>query len=159
LIHTSKKFPPIFRHLCHQEPFKTILNLAGVHNPDELPLGKIIGITWIEDVISLDGFIPGEPERSFGDYSPGRIGLVLKDSWQFAKPIPAIGQQGLWNFDINAVSTCADCAFDVPSADDPNWKECDAPEHIADKIYEKHSDVELPKYCGQFQPKAATGNG
>ncbi len=42
-----------------------------------------------------------EQELAFGDYSPGRYGWLLSDPVQFDVPIPAKGQLGLWEYDID----------------------------------------------------------
>lgn len=39
---------------------------------------------------------PPEPERSFGDYTPGRFAWVLSDIVPLPSPIPAKGSQGFW---------------------------------------------------------------
>lgn len=38
-------------------------------------------------------------ELVFGDYTPGRYAWILKNVKQLKKPIPAKGQQGLWNWE------------------------------------------------------------
>jgi hypothetical protein len=48
---------------------------------------------------------------------------------------------------------CSDCFYDVPDKEDPNWKQCDAPGHIPDKVFETYGDEELPGHCGFFQPR------
>jgi FKBP-type peptidyl-prolyl cis-trans isomerase 2 len=47
--------------------------------------------------IRLDVQIPPEePERSFGNYQPGRYAWVLANILQLDEPIPARGYQSLW---------------------------------------------------------------
>lgn len=41
---------------------------------------------------------PDEPERSFGDYSPGRYAWVLDNVQALAAPVPATGSLGLWEW-------------------------------------------------------------
>jgi hypothetical protein len=41
---------------------------------------------------------PNEPERSFGDYTPGRFAWILADVKPLATPIPARGSLGLWEW-------------------------------------------------------------
>lgn len=43
--------------------------------------------------------LPDEKELVFGDYTPGRYAWILKNVKQLKKPIPAKGQQGLWNWE------------------------------------------------------------
>jgi hypothetical protein len=38
-----------------------------------------------------------DPERAFGDYSPGRFAFLCANPVRFDKPIPCIGRQGLFN--------------------------------------------------------------
>lgn len=45
-------------------------------------------------------------EINFGDYSKGRYAWELVNVKMLDKPIPARGQQGLWNWDYNYCSDC-----------------------------------------------------
>jgi hypothetical protein len=48
----------------------------------------------------LDIFIPPpEPERSFGDYTPGRYAWILTNIKPLPAPIPAKGALGLWDWE------------------------------------------------------------
>lgn len=42
--------------------------------------------------------LPEEPERSFGDYTPGRFAWLLTDVRCLPKPIAATGRQRLWEW-------------------------------------------------------------
>lgn len=44
-------------------------------------------------------FIPTEQERALGDWTPGRYAWELKNIKIFPEPVPAKGQQGLWNWE------------------------------------------------------------
>jgi hypothetical protein len=44
----------------------------------------------------IDQPLPGEPERLFGDYRPGRVGLALANVRPLVTPVPARGMLGLW---------------------------------------------------------------
>lgn len=46
----------------------------------------------------LDWPVP-EPERLFGDYSPGRFMWLLANIRALPEPIPAKGALGIWNYD------------------------------------------------------------
>lgn len=74
-IHAAKGFPPECQALCYQEPFAGVLAKAGYNGPADLPLGRVLAVTELLDCIETDSIIRsvGEPERSFGDYSPGRF--------------------------------------------------------------------------------------
>lgn len=79
---------------------------------DKLPYGAIIGRVKVEGFFRTDDLTHpsckhftgrdriSEQEEAFGDYSTGRFGWVLSDPLEFEKPIPAKGQLGLWNFEI-----------------------------------------------------------
>lgn len=43
--------------------------------------------------------LPGEPEISFGDYTPGRFAWILEDVRPLPEPIPAKGHQSLWSWE------------------------------------------------------------
>lgn len=39
--------------------------------------------------------LPGEPERSFGDYTPGRFAWRLTEVQPLLRPVPFVGARGL----------------------------------------------------------------
>lgn len=99
---------------CGREPIKSTLAKHG-YTADNLPTGAIVGIAdlaecWTvgEDYNSgvallfngADGATRdvSPNERSFGDYSFGRHAYQMKDVQRLERPIPAKGQQGLWNW-------------------------------------------------------------
>nr|WP_138751759.1 ASCH domain-containing protein [Paenibacillus sinopodophylli] len=108
-IHAGKK---IDREACEQETIKTALAAHG-YTPDNLPTGSIVAtgslsecykarqyglsdyveLTSNSGIKSIDG-----PEFVYGDYSTGRFAWEIADVQQLAEPIPAKGQQGLWNW-------------------------------------------------------------
>ena len=47
---------------------------------------------------------------AFGDYSPGRWGWMLRDVRPLAVPVPARGQQGLWQVEVPATAELAGAA-------------------------------------------------
>jgi hypothetical protein len=128
-VHAAIKFPREAAALCFQEPFKSALEAAGSPMkqfgiPNLLPVGAIIAICTLVDCIKVDklppsygarvvkvdnrtdyymveypDIPPGEPERSFGDYSPGRYAWLLTDVYRLAEPIPARGALGLWEWE------------------------------------------------------------
>lgn len=62
-----------------------------------LPLGKILCVTNLvtcEEIGDFD-YTP-EPERSYGDYTPGRWAWHLADVKALPEPIACRGMQGLW---------------------------------------------------------------
>lgn len=126
LVHAAKKWNEELWHLCRTAPFDGALTQAGYTlaggNPKRgLPFGFIVGRVDVvecyrtEDVLfdssGLD-VIPRfpvdqvrngklrlwpDPERAFGDYSPGRFAFLCTNPVRFDKPIPCIGRQGLFN--------------------------------------------------------------
>lgn len=65
-----------------------------------LPHGEILGTVEIVDCIPVDQMRDRltDLERAFVDISDGRYACKLANPIQFAKPIPATGQQGFWRF-------------------------------------------------------------
>lgn len=103
LIHTSQDFPLWAKRLCLQEPFCSVLNKAGFYvypsGAHNFKLGHIIGQTRLVDIerITPDN-LPEEPERSFGDYTPGRFAWHLTDASRLAETVPATGARLLWKW-------------------------------------------------------------
>ena len=110
--------------LCWDEPFTSELVKAGAMGlledgpvllPGGLPYGAIVAVGFLAMVyfihkgrmLSLypDGTViagaefhlPGEPERSFGDFSQGRYAWEIVDTKALEKPIPCRGYQQLWD--------------------------------------------------------------
>lgn len=112
-IHAAKGFPRWAIELAHQEPFATALLTASITSLDQLPRGAVIakvdmmgcyatpghGVPWRE---YLGGFRlpPEEPERSFGDYGPGRYAWMLENAKPLPVPIPWRGALGLFNVEL-----------------------------------------------------------
>lgn len=112
--------------LCTSSPFAEALDAAGIwpfSAIDHFPYGKIVAICTLShvnaiynDTIHTDnrghaftytelrhGGLPDrlwidEPERSFGDYSPGRYAWLLSDVKPLPEPIPAKGALSLWEW-------------------------------------------------------------
>lgn len=111
-IHAGKK---IYKDLCEQEPFKSVLAKHG-YTADNLPTGVVVAICNLEECWSISrclrGYVVlekngnedrmedpiGKNEEAFGWYEDGRIAWQLKDVKQLETPIPAKGQQRIWNW-------------------------------------------------------------
>lgn len=113
-IHASKKMTADMEKLCGVGPFAAALDTlfrAG----DDLPLGAIVATCEIEACLKVRStepsiapilfrddeqrrvlLPPNEPERSFGDYTPGRYAWLLTNIRQLEFPILCRGAQGLW---------------------------------------------------------------
>jgi activating signal cointegrator 1 len=107
-IHAAKAFPVSAQELCATPIFEQTLrqHMPGYLYIEDLyhhlPLGQIIATCTLdacflfteENVATI-----GEPERSFGDYAPGRYGFRLTTIRKLITPVPARGRLGLWTYD------------------------------------------------------------
>lgn len=118
--------------LVAQEPFWSTLMAAGCtfgrRAPTGLPFGAIVAVC---NLVGCEGTNPdewpgpgryvygnrsnpdlrfdldwpiGEPERSFGDYTPGRHMWLLSNIRALPIPVPCGGKQGLWNLDARMLA-------------------------------------------------------
>ena len=117
-IHASKN-PKMVKELAWSEPFySALINKVPF---GEMPYGAVVSISNMVEccLIKADGLhkvpngqsfsgpesctefyapLPGEPELSFGDYTPGRYAWILEDVKPLPEPIPAKGKLGLWEW-------------------------------------------------------------
>jgi hypothetical protein len=125
-IHAAKK---IDYEACEREPIKSVLAKHG-YTAENLPTGVIVAKcnlvecwkvarpTWpygakpVELTASdgkrtkiWSGNVEGNIEYHLGNYDDGRFAWELADVERLAEPIPAKGQQGLWNWDENSRMT------------------------------------------------------
>lgn len=82
---------------------------GGIRAVHDLPLGKIVAVCDLTDVLqvpeNVEARIPhaftsrfeASDERYFGDFTPGRFGWFLRDVHRLAEPVPARGKQRLWH--------------------------------------------------------------
>lgn len=95
-IHASATFGPTETHLCDGEPFHCALLSIG-----SMPLGAVVAIVDLVDVEAITAAnTPQEPERSFGDYGPGRWAWRLENVRRLAPAIAVRGHLGLWTWEI-----------------------------------------------------------
>lgn len=102
-IHASLSFPRDTRILCGESPFCDVLRAAGIDlDTLDLPRGVIVATATIETIVPTRQLltIPHEPERSFGDYAPGRFAWFLGNINPLVVPIPAKGKLGLWECNL-----------------------------------------------------------
>ncbi len=99
-IHAAKGFPNDAKELCFEEPFLSTLADAGIDRPGQLPLGAVLAIVQLIDCQRITtANRPGEPEASFGDYTPGRYAWVFRrNGRRLPVPIPVKGALGLWEW-------------------------------------------------------------
>lgn len=112
-IHASKGFPKANRALCWGDPFRAALIDGGLSSNDgHLPLGAVVAVARLDLVLPSEDIIAafersstkaigalGSREQAFGDFSPKRFGLFLRDVVPLKTPVPAKGALGLWFFD------------------------------------------------------------
>jgi activating signal cointegrator 1 len=123
-IHAAKGFPYEARDICKSEPFRSVLLTAGIRfiwgkwrapgqsGQSDFPLGAVVAICRLEACyrVPLSGgrlhhghlgltLPPEEPERSFGNYAPGRFAWLLEDVRRLVEPIPARGALSLWEWE------------------------------------------------------------
>ena len=68
-------------------------------NPCGLPLGAVIAVVTLVDVQRITpDHVPTEPERSFGDYTPGRFAWFLYVVRRLPEPVTVKGALGLWDW-------------------------------------------------------------
>lgn len=117
LIHAGKGKD--YMYLCDEEPFKSVLAKHG-YNKNNLPMGAIIAKTNLNNCLKVkqetvdtsltvikaeleDGEKITGNELKFGNFAKGRYAWWLEDTKLLKEPIPAKGQQRLWNFDYKEV--------------------------------------------------------
>ncbi|MED1955109.1 ASCH domain-containing protein [Brevibacillus centrosporus] len=105
-IHAAKK---VDKEICQQEPFRSVLAKHG-YTADNLPTGAVVAKCQLVDchqIISTGYdaatlYAVGIPkvrdnEFAFGWYKAGRYAWEMADVKPI-DPVPAKGQQGLWNW-------------------------------------------------------------
>ena len=123
-LHASKKKSREQINLWHEEPFHSVLREAGIRRWQDLPLGAVLGTVeiidckpivaeyvptaaglseWHEEQDATGMQPPPEPERSFGNYGPGRFAWMLDRPNKFNTPIPHPGRQRLFNIHPQAL--------------------------------------------------------
>ncbi|MFD1175163.1 2-oxoglutarate dehydrogenase E1 [Paenibacillus puldeungensis] len=106
-IHAGKQLD---KAICQKEPIRSILAAYGL-TIDGLPTGAFVAVCRLvacQPVLENDGetAILGHSERiitgqeyGFGDFATGRFAWELTEIRKLQEPVPAIGKQGLWNWD------------------------------------------------------------
>jgi hypothetical protein len=63
-----------------------------------LPLGCLIAVVTVADCVPVEELWStlSEQERAFGNYKPGRFGVILERVERLPEPIPFSGQQGFF---------------------------------------------------------------
>lgn len=124
-IHAAKGLPPggrnALRRICRRDKFARALAPLDGSSAHPLPLGVIVAVCNLADVIYLrdtearlgtrgELFPIGPPwrppagERAFGDYTPGRYAWLLEDIRALAIPLPYRGALGLTHLPAEVVA-------------------------------------------------------
>jgi len=66
---------------------------------EDIPYGAVIATAELVDCKFItEQMIVSKLEKLFGDFTPGRFAWELRDIQVLAKPVPARGRQGLWEW-------------------------------------------------------------
>lgn len=108
-IHAAKQFFKSDLRHCYQRHILNALIEAG-YDPHlaifRLPTGVVIATcTLIAMVRITNTNAPGEPELSFGNYTPGHWAWFLHGIKRLPE-IPARGALSLWNWEIKEEESC-----------------------------------------------------
>ncbi len=114
-IHAAKTFPPwAVAAALGSEWIRAALVAAGYLKLADLPLGVIVAVAELVDTERIhEHNAPLEPERSYGDYTPGRWAWHLDDIRALPEPIPCRGAQGLWPVPQHAMARLAEMGVAV----------------------------------------------
>ncbi|WP_206701616.1 ASCH domain-containing protein [Lysinibacillus sphaericus] len=93
------------------ERFAEVLKIYGIHSMDDLPVGVVVATAEIkrcheivedyeEYALSDQEVVIDGREYQYGFYEKGRFGWELDKVRTLPEPIPAIGQLGLWSWQI-----------------------------------------------------------
>lgn len=96
-IHASRKFPEPAREICRDEPFRSILQAAGVKSWFDLPVGVVLGtVRLVECVPTKSAVLLSAQDRALGDFRRGRWAWELAEATPWPQPIPMPGRLGVY---------------------------------------------------------------
>ncbi|WP_447978113.1 ASCH domain-containing protein [Candidatus Nitrospira bockiana] len=97
-IHASRRWPLKERSMCWRLDFVRVLIRHGIEHPSDLPLGVILCVVEVQDVVRTELLCGlSDQERAFGNYAPGRFAWQLGHVARLMRPLPCRGRQGLWD--------------------------------------------------------------
>lgn len=67
------------------------------YDPLTIPRGAVLCAVYMYACVQFPNDLA--PPDSYGDFYEGRYGFLMRMIDKFAKPIPAKGHQGIWNWD------------------------------------------------------------
>ena len=103
-IHAASRLSQHGHEFSLWPPIHKVLAGAGLADPEALPLGEIVGIVNVTETRQLHladlASIPAW-ERQLGDYKVGSWLVSFGgDVHRAPRPIPAVGQRGLWEWHL-----------------------------------------------------------
>jgi hypothetical protein len=103
-IHSGRKFGNEEREFCRQPLFRAALERHGASyiTSETLPLGAVLAIAQLVAVWRTEDIVRSlsPQERAFGNYQPKRFAWEVKILHVFETPIPAAGEQSLWEWTL-----------------------------------------------------------
>ena len=106
-IHASKKIVPLNDSLrsltLNQRRYVNDKICLKYGDYRSMPAGAVIAICSLVDCVEITaGFYYklNEIEKACGDYTLGRYAWVLDNVTTLPEPVPAVGRQGLWNWEL-----------------------------------------------------------
>jgi len=73
-----------------------VATLLWVQDPESWPRGCVVALGELVDCVPVEQLTVSDREASWGDYSPGRFGWLLRDVRRLERTLPLRGRQGLW---------------------------------------------------------------
>lgn len=106
-IHAGKQFGDDELYWCGQDPFQRVLRMHDIRFPAaQLPRGKVLCICQFVDIFHTEDIrlTLTDQELAFGNYQPKRYAWQLEVVYVCEPPIPAAGQQYIWEWNIPATN-------------------------------------------------------
>jgi hypothetical protein len=107
-IHATKSEPRWVNDLMNgrlhesNQLFWECLGRMGYEAFPQLPRGAVVALVELTSVFPTQQLRNGlkEQELTFGDWRPGRFAWVFSAISRLSEPIPAVGRQGLWEWEM-----------------------------------------------------------
>ena len=103
-IHAAKTIHSYAREWWDDEWLEWVLGINGIESTHDMPLGAVVATARLVDCRLMtreyiDETIKAHPaEVLLGHWSVGRFAWVLDDITRLNDPVPARGEQGLWDW-------------------------------------------------------------